>query len=596
MKHTWCLGGLGILVSLVIATTAGGEAVAAPPWSESILNGDGTINWTKYVNVANSYDQRTTLEYRFGPDYAFYHPEPERFPTLGTQADENGMIGHPYRPRASDWYSEGGQLLWSPDLDAPKRHQPGVAQAWNGDIYIYKGETPEYLYIMQVLWNGEYGHKEQMSPDPAAAQWGDEVTAPPIATVRTRGFGGVTGFLLFRNGFIGITGTGNEGYNEFRPRYSFTKLESGKVPTAGAVTLNNEFLLVTVWDTARRAGQLAVIAVKGEVVASQYPVSARKWMWGFPSWPRAKALKVLGYIDLPFAAPTSISAYDDLRQNNGRGYNRNVDMDLNNQGERDVWYNWTGGWDSMKRTPRCGYAVVASRSENKVAFIDLQPLFEYYRQMYFTTQANYDQTKIEGPAADQWPHTFTYAPAQKPTVYSTINVTKPTAVSAGWFDVGNSSLNTDTTAYIATMDGELLLYNVGDLITTGSGGAIGEPFKTVAIGKNPTCIEQHRGFNMFITCRGDRSILGVSRDGTVVSTLRDSRIKDPVFTTSSSNGRTGGHVSMLHVMDFRGKQIHTYRMGDANSLPPVVEPTGFEFGHSNPVPGCPFMFTVAEII
>jgi hypothetical protein len=185
MKHKWCLGCLGILVSLVIATTAGGEDVAALPWSDRILNGDGTINWTKYVNVANSYDRRGTIDYRFGPGYAYYHPVPEIFPTLTTQADKNGMIGHAYKKGATDWYSEGGQVLWSPDQTAPSHYQPGVAQAWNGDIYIYRGETPEYLYIMQVLWNGEYGHREQMNPDPTVRQWGPAVTAPPIATVRT---------------------------------------------------------------------------------------------------------------------------------------------------------------------------------------------------------------------------------------------------------------------------------------------------------------------------------------------------------------------------------------------------------------------------
>lgn len=254
----------------------------------------------------------------------------------------------------------------------------------------------------------------------------------------------------------------------------------------------------------------------------------------------------------------------------------------------------------MKKTPRAGYAIVSSRSENKVAFVDLQPLLQYYRTMYFTTQANYDQTKTEGSADNQWPFTFTHAPGQKPVVTATLNVTKPTSVRAGWFARNYTELNTYSTAFVATMDGQLLMYNVGELITQGSGGSIGAPFKTVAVGMNPTSIQQWRDNQMFVTCRGDNKIFRLSSDGTILSTLRDSRIVDAVFAVPSSNGRCACNacygVNMLHVMDFKGKKVITYRIGDAASLPPVDEPLNFEYSKEEPVEGCPFMFTLAEII
>jgi hypothetical protein len=49
-------------------------------------------------------------------------------------------------------------------------------------------------------------------------------------------------------------------------------------------------------------------------------------------------------------------------------------------------------------------------------------------------------------------------------------------------------------------------------------------------------------------------------------------------------------------MDFKGKKVITYRIGDSSSTPPVDEPLNFEFSHEDPVEGCPFMYTLGEII
>lgn len=610
------------LISTQKATVAQAPVQSHSQWVEKILNSDGTINWNRYSYVANNYSRRDMIDYRLGPDYTRYHLSPENIPELWG-ATNDGYIGNCNAVKTSrssneigslDWFAMSGQLIFSPDTTAPAEYKPGVMRARNGSIYLFANTSPEYCFDMRIQWTADAGNYYNTNPDVAVQQqsWknasGGSVPAPPVATVRTKASAGVTGFLIFQNGFIGATGTGNDGYIgccSYPLPYPFVKLPKGKVPTAGAITPNNEFLLVTVWDTVKRKGQVAVIAIKGKVVASE---SEDLNHWGFPSWPTVRKMKIIGYIDLPFAAPMAIQTSIDNVMNSGRGYSDNTQLNLNSQAERNIWYNWSGSF--YKKTARCGYAVVISRAENKAAFIDLQPLLQYYRKMYFTTQANYEQTRNEGAASYQWPYTFSHAPEQKPRVVSTISVTKPTAVAAGlprctfyWRD------NNDTfqeNAYIATMDGELRMYKVGNLMTTAPAGTIGEPFKIVKIGKNPTNIDYGRGGDfgndLFINCRGDKTIYYMYYDGTIHARLRDARLQDPVYVAVSSNGRRQYGSPILSVMDFKGSQVVNYRYqnGTVESIrTPVGNPLGssvFEHGYTTSLPGQPFMFTLAEVI
>jgi hypothetical protein len=536
-----CLTLLAVLLNaLLLPATAAAQKPDAADWKERILNGDGTINWTNYVDVANNYNRRDIIDYRFGPRYSHYHPNPETIPTVYSNSDAHGWHnGGQKRPTTHEefveWYAEGGQLLISPDADAPTEWQPGVAQCWNGSIWGFKAPiSPPYALLNRLTFDEvmtAHGSRALPDPGPVKKEWkdasGGRVPAPPVAVVRTHAMAGVTGFMIFTDGLIGACGTGNDPYKYTSVKRPHVKLPNGKVPTAAAVSGCNEFLLVTVWDTANRKGQVAVIAIKGWLVTAE--VSAEKanaekanpvkLLYGLPNWPVVAGMKLLGFVDLPFAAPTAIKVAQDVAQSNGRGHGDNAALDLNSQAERDTWYNHSGS--QWKRTARCGYAVVSSRAENKVAFIDLQPLFQYYRTMYFTTRANYDQTKNEGPADNQWPYTFAYAPGQKPTVHSTINVTQPTAVAAGMpntkWRLRNGAVFAQN-AYVASMDGKLRIYKVGNLMTTDSGGGrIGAPFNTVVIGKNPCNIDYGHGGNMgddlFITCRGDNAVYFLNYDG-----------------------------------------------------------------------------------
>jgi hypothetical protein len=390
------------------------------------------------------------------------------------------------------------------------------------------------------------------------------------------------------------------------------------VPTAAAVSGCNEFLFVTVWDSANHKGQVAVIALKGPMVAAsgEPDVTTRSALYGFPSWPAIKGMKLLGFVDLPFAAPMAIKVAQDIVHQNGRTSwdNSYTSENLNTQATRDIWYNHSGSvWN---RTARCGYAVVSSRAENKVAFIDLQPLFQYYRTMYFTTQANYDLTKNEGSADNQWPYTFTHAAGQTPTVYSTINVTQPTTVLAGQMNAGGEWLMRNEAefvqnAYVASMDGQLRIYRVGDLMTTASGGSIGAPFSTVVIGKNPCSLDRgngaFRGDDLFIVCRGDNALYYLNQDGSTRGILRDSRITDAVSACVSrvgaySESGTDYFGAFIHLMDFNGRKVLNYRYEGTPYVPlgdppnPPYTNSVFELQSEQSVPGCPFVYTRAEII
>ncbi len=606
-----------IFTDIPVASAAETSTSSQSNWVEKILNSDGTINWTEYTNVANNYDRPDIIDYRLGPSYTFYHSTPENIPTLWGPNDD-GFFGNCSSTLksggstgATDWYAMSGQLLFSPDTTAAAEYQPGVARARNGSIYLYQDASPEYCFDTRVQWTPDAVNYYNTNPEIAVTQqsWkdasGGSIPAPPIATVRTKAtICGVTGYLIFKNGLIGVAGTGNDGYiGSGSEPYHLMKLPAGKIPTAAAVTPNNEFLLVTVWDTKNRKGQVAVIAIKGRALANE-----KSFNWGFPNWPTIRDMKLLGYVNLPFAAPTAIQTSVDYGSGSGRGFNDNQNLNLDSQTERDTWYNWSGS--VFKRTARSGYAVVLSRAEDKAAFIDLQPLLEYYRMMYFTTQDKYDSTKNEGTAPNQWPYTFSYSSQQKPKVVATINVKKPTAVAAGLiWSTGHWRDSNDTfreNVYIATMDGELRMYKVGNLMTTDSEVKIGEPFKIVAIAKNPTSIDYGHnaifGNDIFINCRGDKAVYYLYYDGTVHASFRDARLQDPVYVAVSNNSRGVYSCPILSVIDFKGRQVVNYRY--QNDLTealrtPVGNPSGssvFEYGHATSLPGQPFMFTLAEVI
>jgi hypothetical protein len=454
-----------------------------------------------------------------------------------------------------------------------------------------------------------------------------DLNFPPVTVARGNGGGSVTGFLAFQNGVIGAVGTGNDGYTSEGFGYPSIRLPKGKVPTAMVVTSNNEFVLVTVWDPANKRGQVAVIAVMNRLNAQE-----KQWFYGLAGWPVIKGMKLLGFVDLPFAAPTAIAAAINIRLGNTRGYNDNANVDFSQQATRDQWFGvldraQNDGSLKWKQTATRGYALVASRAENRVAVIDLAPLLEFYRRMYFTTPQRYEQTLKLGTTKDTWPHTFDHAPEQQPKVVAQWTVKQPTVVAAcsraeTFFyhtrarQKGRDSLDPMRVAVVGTMDGTLRLYEVSALVGDAKGVIAKTPFRTVPVGRNPSHI--YHGYHStsvddyLVVSRGDRQITLMEYDGTVRSVLRDRRLIDPVSCLVSLNqcgfGGSGkgkaAHTAVLSVMDFRGRQVVTYGVdyggeGQGEKIDftdDQGQPQPYLYFSTSPFPGMPFLFSTEEVI
>lgn len=647
---------------------------ASPAWTERILGSDGAINWTQYAEVANNFNRKDILDWRHGPkaaDYGIgapsastplvYQPSADGRLRQGVvvSGNRNWTVGAPgpdSDPFAA-WLTSG-QILFSPIPTAGNTYQGGTLSATNSDggVKVRRdsngNDIPPQIghdglvMRIQALWQPDYWLRNGIALPQAPTLTSlrsteTDLPLPPVAIARSVGGIGVSGYIAFRNGLIATVGTGNDAYTGIgNAQFPTVRLPANKVPTAMTVTLNNEFLLVATWDAVERKGQVAVISIGGRV-------NNGVRVYGLHHWPTTFDLKLIGFVDLPFAAPLSIDSTTQTRIGNPRGtsgpdgYNG---QSFGDQAVRDRWFNarpyYEGAYDVtlpgggtaryedlFRQTAQYGYAIVASRAENKVALINLRPLFSYYRKMMFTTAANYNETRNVGPASNQWPYSFLHAPEQVPTVVKVWTLPQPTAVATG--NVWNSweaprSYNDGrvrqplTTAYVATMDGKLHLFDVSglfDYTTTAPGALPDAPRKTVTVGRNP--VQLFRGFfnashdDLVVVSRVDREMRLVNYDGTLLSTLRDRRIQDPVSVMVSLNqmgyGGSGPsatrYLRVMSVMDFSGGKVLSYGLDDKRNHPeqwPMFDaegkPIDFLFGIESILPGYPFAFVTDEVI
>ncbi|PCC73385.1 hypothetical protein SAMN02745121_02886 [Nannocystis exedens] len=126
-----------------------------------------------------------------------------------------------------------------------------------------------------------------------------------------------------------------------------------------------------------------------------------------------RELKFLGTVPLPAATPTSLAAVtthgwtnpDDANGKSTRrvsfpGPHKDTMVDTcftseaqmsdpNNQQSISAFAE--GGW-LQHLAARKGYARVASQWENKVVFVDLAPLLDYFHSMYFGSEASCGET------------------------------------------------------------------------------------------------------------------------------------------------------------------------------------------------------------
>lgn len=489
---------------------------------------------------------------RLGPDYqAVHRGRPEALPDIWMvpqKQDPGGrpyQIGGPWTRDAGDFSSTQGQILYVPD--------PGFFPV--DRVTIIEWSNGCFTEAPLAPWHGGF------RPEPAAEKWKQAVpngeVGQPIAMARGMGYWANNGLAVFSSGLVAAGGTVTA-----RGLEPTLRLPPTKIPTAIAITNKNEFALIAVCDTEKHVGQVAVVSMRVDGRKTNF---VHEWQddhaWSLPNVAVFTELKLLGYVDLPgIEFPTAITAVGNRLggRMNGRDGNAGLlrEYDLAHQADRDVFLRGP----NAEFGSSAGFAVVASKHEGKVAFIDLEPLFQRVRQMYFTSEANYQKTRKSGPAPNQWPETFDVFPGWRPTVVRVLPVASPTAVIAGM------SGGEKARALVASEDGTVGIYRVGGLATEGPAAAGDiERIGAVQVGKNPICLayQKYSSDTVLAVCRGDRSIEWIKygdREAKVVRRLRDKRLIDPVFVEVSDTH--GIETSLLTVADFRGRKIVNYRYSE----------------------------------
>jgi hypothetical protein len=615
---------------------AGSTTAAGPAQANDIVDTSLSVVPASYRTTATQLSKDAGIDYRFGPSAASYGVGDGGLPLLAKRDDTKlggaapsyeffWQVGGPPSSSAGAYSTNQANALFVADNTAQR---VGVTDFQvSGYMYNTFAQSPQLSWTIAAAPGGGLDSLNVMAYKAAGT-----VGSDPVATARCAGRAGFCNQALvaFQNGVIGTVGS-NTASND-----TTVKLPADKVPTGIAMTNDSEFALVTVWDTTALKGQVAVVALaglcdgcdpynsaahtSGGINYSAYYDWWHEWLAPYPGLPNMgniAFMKILGYVDLPgMTAPTDIAVTTGLDQFQTMQVGGDF-MGLANSPLTSNWQNFTSSGSNYGKYAKGGVAVVTSKSEQKAAFIDLKPLFSYINGVYFSS--NVGSTSNLGQADDQWPYTFTKVPSQMPTVVKTVSLpAKPTAVKT------TVSGNTPR-AWIATQDGTLRIFSLdgyapGGAVASPAASAIAEVGTVTGIGRNPTSLATSKGEpgasiepnnqQVIVASRGDRKVSWVrfasnGNSGSIVRTLQDQRLKDPVAVEDSDNFANAGYV--LSVADYADKSIKNFRYGpvvfsDGGACPapngcPVI-PTGgigIEYGGALALPGKPFQVTTANV-
>lgn len=539
----------------------------------SLYDSSGQLITSVYNSLVTTYD-RTTMDRKLGPSFLDLSPNAaDDRPTLYLPSAKTYSAGYirvnPYQVGGTpygdnDYWSDGGQVGYVPDDPA----DPGLDRIQTFAYYDHVFATSPRLD-----WSSKVPHPDLQTRESYYEALFGSLPKQPIAMIRNYGMQDNEALILYRGGRLAVAGTQTSRAGTERP-YPGMVFPSNKVPTAIAVTTSNEFALVTIWDTTAKKGQLAVIALEGKYLPFH------TWPHiGMPNQGSWSAFKLLGYVDLPMTTPTAVSAasngwWSGPSQTGGLVMSQ---IDLNNDSHRKEVYD--GAWKNTVATN--GYAIVSSQYDNKVAILDLTPLFAYMRQSYLSSAASFDATvAARGTGASNFPQAFSVKSSIKPTVVWETTITTPTAVLAGMrLDRWTRDYYK---AYVAARDGTIRIIDVSPLMQRyswerrGTLGIVG----SFNVGRNPVsmCFARRGDTNLpllpyidgvqsrpdplnnlfYIAVRGDRKVVAAvtfGGQGAVYRTIKDKRMGDPVAVSTAVRG------PIVTVADYRGKKILSFRVG-----------------------------------
>ena len=615
-------------------------APAPAPSAGTALPGDvvdssGRVVAKAYTDMAAVMSKADGLTYRYGPDAASYGASGGT-QLYGPRANST-FPEYPYTwqigartGNAGSYSTNQANLVYA--ADNPSANVGVTDFQVSGFMYNTFAQLPQLSWTIAAAPGGGMNSLNVMAYKAAGTVSGD-----PVAIARCGGRAGfcAQGLVAFQNGVIGTVGS-NTASND-----TTVKLPANKVPTAIAMTNDSEFALVTVWDTTALKGQVAVISLaglcdgcdpynNGKNGKRAYYDWWHEWMGVYPglaNMGNVSFMKILGYVDLVAADGTAMTAPTEIAVTTGHdqfhtimagGNFIGLENPLTVQANRQAFLN--GG--RAGTYAKGGMAVVISKSEKKAAFIDLKPLFAYVNSVYFGGDLATFNSRMAslGTADNQWPYSFVNQPQQTPTVVKVIPLAdKPTAVKTTIY--GNTQR-----AWIATLDGSLRTYNLGNYAPGGTvaspaPGQIAElPQFALNVGRNPTSLGNSKGEpdnaniepnneQVLVNSRGDRKVSWVrfgASSSSVVRVLQDPRMLDPIAVEDAENFANYGYV--VTVADHAGKGVHNFRYGpvifsDGGSCPRgsggcAVIPTGatqIEYGGKMALPGKPFQVNSANV-
>ncbi|MGJ7497179.1 hypothetical protein ACSFA8_19120 [Variovorax sp. RT4R15] len=473
--------------------------------------------------------------------------------------------GGPAVDDSGNYYSNTANAIF----DADDANHPGV-----NNFQMTAGGNASFTTAPQISWIDAEGERDGNMR--SAAPWhGPLNPRKPIAMSHAFGRPGwnMQSMVVFADGLIANARGMNNAQNAAADR-----LKSGLVPTDIYVTNSSEFALVTCWDKVNVKGVLAIVALAG--MPNGYTRNGMENLddyWGdwkqlYPglqnlgNWAFAK---VVGYLDLPdMKAPTGVFASTGVHPYNGYGglEPQREKLNLDNAADRA---RFADGGTHERGIAKVGVAVVISKSERKAIFIDLKPLFAYYRKMYFGTEANYAKTKTKGNAAGQWPLTFIEAPEQIPIVLKTVTFSNPPTVVRMTLWSPYAAQGQKPRAWIATEEGTIHTYEMASWTPTAA-QIVNTGFK-VRTGANPVYLGYIRSTinvagatefseKLLVVSRARRSVQWVNLyTGKIEREFQDSRVVDPVGVDDSE--ANGSFVPVMSIADYTGRAVHNVQYG-----------------------------------
>lgn len=583
--------------------------------AQSLYNSDGSLNQTRYSQLANDYG-KSTMELRLGPSFTDLSPgAPDDRPTLYRPPSYKRVDGYirtnPYELGTNpstdgDYWSESGQVAYVPDSST----DAGLDRV---QVYAYYDKV--FAISPRLDWASGRPHSDLQTREPYYATLFGSLPKHPIAMTRNYGMQCNEAIVLYRGGYMAVAGTQTSRMGSERPYPGFV-FPKNKVPTNIALTTANEFALVTVWDTSTKKGQLAVFALEGKYLKFHtWPYMA---MPNQGSW---SAFKLLGYVNLPMISPTSVAAASNGWWSGPSQTGGKVLSQVNLGSDSDRKNVYSGSWAGV--VAKGGYAIVASKYEGKVAIVDLAPLFSYVRESYLSSASSYKATlAARGSGASNFPQAFSVRPSITPKVVWQTNISKPTAVLAG-MRLGRWTRDYFK-AHVASENGTITIIDTSSLMKRNSWERLGalRVTGTFNVGRNPVsmCFTRRGESNLpllptnldgsapkgdplnnlvYIAVRGDRKVVGAvthEGKGAAFRTIKDKRMHDPVAVSTAIRG------PMLSVADFRGKKLVSFRVAKiTDHRNKKVYGCGadgnapFEFAGEVPFAGHPFLLNSTNV-